>query len=612
MIKGFVKKLLKVDLSTGKMEELPLDEEIAKSFLGGAGYCVKYLYPLINKHTDPLGPENVLMFMNGPFCGSNIPTSGRFTVCAKSPYTGLWGEANCGGYFGPELKKAGYDGLIFTGASENPVYLEITENGNSLKDAQDLWGKGIFETSKILKERSGSDLARIACIGPAGENLVKFATIASEDKAAGRTGMGAVMGSKNLKAISIKAKKRQYEPADPEAYKEIVKTVIENVNSSFTSQMFGMLGTGGGVDKYNLEGELPIKYWTQGTWEGAFNISGATASEQLFTRQYPCFSCPIGCAHKAQVKEGEYKTEIELESPEYETIVSFGSLILNDDLGAIVKANELCNDYGIDTISGGSAIAFIYYLFNKGKLKSEDIGNLEPNWGDIKSALELIKKIAFREDIGDTLAEGSNAVGKKFGIPQDEIATTLGMEVPYHDLRHTYGMAIGYAVGTTRGPCHCACDIYYILLGLPYEDLGIKFIDRQSEDEDMAENCAIAYDYRAFYNSLVMCLFCSPPPSKIIDLVKTSTGLDFDIDKLKEMGERIYTMKRLFNLKMGLTPDDEVLPKILLKPLSDGGSAGKSPNFEQLKQLYYNFRTFDPETGYPSQEKLKKLGLDDL
>lgn len=611
-IKGFLGKLLEVNLTTKDIKEIPLDEGIAKDFMGATGYSVRYLYDYIEEETDPLGAENILMFMTGPLCLSNAPTSGRFTVCSKSPYTGIWGEANCGGYFGPELKKAGYDGIIIRGVSDNPVFINITEENVEIKDASHLWGKGTLDTHEIIKEKSGSNLTRVACIGPAGENLVKFATIASEEKAAGRTGMGAVMGSKKLKAIAVRGPKRKFEAAEPEIFKEAVKDMIENVNNSFTTQMFGMLGTPGGVDKYNMEGELPIKYWTKGKWDGAFNISGATASEMIYTKQYPCYSCPIGCVHKASVDEGKYAIEGEVEAPEYETIVSFGSLILNDDLKSIVKANTLCNDYGIDTISGGSTIAFVYYLYNNDKIGSDDLDGLEPEWGEIEPALEMIKKIAFREGFGDTLAEGSNAVGKKFGISQDEIATAIGQEVPYHDLRHTWGMALAYSVGTTRGPCHCACDMYMILLGLPFQDLGIELIDKYTDDEKMAKNCALTYNYRALYNSLVLCLFCNPPPDMVARIIETATGLDFDIEKIKIIGERIYTMKRLFNLKMGLTPEEEKLPRILLEPLEEGGSAGKSPDFEKLKKLYFNVRDWDLETGYPSQEKLEDLDLENL
>jgi len=612
-MKGFVGKLLVVNLSSKEISEESIDDSIAEKFLGGAGYACRYLYDKIDKDTDPLSPDNILMFMTGIFCGSNVPTSGRFVVCAKSPLTGIWGESNCGGFFGPELRKTGFDGIVIKGASENPVYLEINENGAEIKDASSLWGKGIFETSKVLKEKSGSQLTRVACIGQAGENLVKFAIIGSEEKAAGRTGMGAVMGSKKLKAITIRGAKRKYETAEPEEFKEAVKAATDNLMSSFATQMMGSLGTSGVVDMYNASGELPIKYWTLGTWEAAFNISGATAFEKVFSGSFPCFACPIGCAKRAVIKEGEYKTDNEIEAAEYETVAGFGSMLLNDNLEAIQKANYLCNDYGIDTISGSSTIAFIYYLFNNGKINSDDINGLDPKWGEITPALELIKMIAFKEGIGDVMAEGSDKVGQKFNIPQDEIATVYGMEIPYHDLRRMFGMAVSYALATPRGPCHTSCDPYYVLLGIPLDEFGIKStVDWYQDDAAMAEYCARIQDYRAIYSSLIVCSFANQPPTMILDMLTKAAGLNLTMEDFKILGERIYMIKRLFNLKMGITPADDRLPKIVLNPVNEGGSAGKTPNFEQLKEGYYKYRTFDSKTGYPKQDKLEKLGLDNL
>ncbi|TET59211.1 MAG: aldehyde ferredoxin oxidoreductase [Promethearchaeota archaeon] len=612
-LKGFTGKLLIVNLTNQEISEELLNEEIAKDFLGGAGYCCRYLYDHIDKETNPLSPDNILMFMTGPFCGSTIPTSGRFVVCAKSPYTGIWGESNCGGYFGPELKKAGYDGIIIKGASEKPIYLEVTENEAKIKDASSLWGKGINETSNILKEQSGSNLTRIACIGQAGENLIKFAIIASEEKAAGRTGMGAVMGSKKLKAITVRGKKRQYEAADFENFKQSVQKALTEINQSFTSKMYGDIGTSAGIDLWNSTGEIPKKYWTYGDeWEGAYNISGMTALEKTVTRKYPCFSCPIGCAKKAVVKTGEYKTDGEVEAPEYEALAGFGSMILNDNIESIVRANVLCNDYGIDTISCSSIIALIYYLYDSGKISPEQIDGLNPKWGDIKPALEMIEKISIREGIGDLLAEGSDAIGKQFNINQDEIATVYGMEVPYHDLRSNFGMAIAYAIAAPRGPCHNSCDMCTILLGTPLEEFGIETIDKFKDDSEMAIMSARAQDYRALYSSLIMCVFANPLPSIIAELVQTAIGLKCDIERLKIYGERIFMIKRMFNLKMGISPKDDRLPKILLNPLEGTECAGKSPDFEQLKKEYYKYRQWDIETGIFKQEDLKRLGLGDL
>jgi aldehyde:ferredoxin oxidoreductase len=491
ILKGFVGKILTVNLISKEISEEFLDDKIARAFLGGAGYCCRYLYDYIDEDTDPLSPDNILMFMTGPFCGSNIPTSGRFVVCAKSPYTGIWGESNCGGYFGPELKKAGYDGIIIKGASENPVYLEITENLSKIKDASSLWGKGILETSKVLKEQSGSPLTRVACIGQAGENLVKYAIVASEEKAAGRTGMGAVMGSKKLKAITVRGKKRQFEVAEPENFRKSSQKALNDVSKAFNSRMYSDIGTTAGIDMWNFTGELPKQYWTYGDeWEGAYNISGATAAEKIVTRKYPCFSCPIGCAKKAIVKSGEYKTDGEVESPEVEAIEGFGSQILNDNLESIVRANVICNDYGIDTISSSSIIALLYYLYDNGKINSKNLDGLNLKWGDIKPALEILRKISLRQGIGDLLADGSNAVGKEFNIDQDEIATVYGMEVPYHDLRANFGMAIAYAVAAPRGPCHNTCDMCTISLGIPLEEYGITTVERHKDDTEMAIMCA--------------------------------------------------------------------------------------------------------------------------
>ncbi|MFX0039343.1 MAG: aldehyde ferredoxin oxidoreductase family protein [Promethearchaeota archaeon] len=605
-------KLLVINLNNNNVKEEPLDEQIAKNFLGGAGYCCKYLYNKLDKDTDPLSPENILMFMTGPFCGSNVPTSGRFVVCAKSPLTGIWGESNCGGFFGPELKKAGYDGIIIKGCSNTPVYIEITNSDVKIKDATKLWGKGIFETSKILKESLSSDFTRVACIGPAGENLVKYAIIASEDKAAGRTGMGAVMGSKKLKAIAVRGAKIPYTAINPEKFKVAIKNATNHIKESYITEVFGRFGTSGTIDTANAYGDLPIKYWTLGKWDKAYKISGVTAIENIFTKKYHCFSCPIGCAHKAMVNEGDYKTEHEIEAAELETVVGFGSLILNDNLESIQKANYLCNDYGIDTISGSSTIAFIYYIFNNQRIKSEDIDGLEPKWGNIDVALKMIKKIAYREGIGNILADGSDTVGKHFNISQDEVATVYGMEVPYHDLRHIYGMAVAYALGTPRGPCHESCDMFLLMFGSQLESYGIKMLEWKRDDKEMAIISALTQDYRAIYNSMILCNMTSLTPEILIDLINSGLGLNLNLAEFKKLGERIYMIKRLFNLKMGISPNDDRLPQILLNPVNEGGTAGKSPNFAKLKNAYYKYRTFDIVTGYPDQKKLKTLGLDNL
>jgi aldehyde:ferredoxin oxidoreductase len=603
-MKGFRGKILVVDLSQKTIVSEKLNTEIANNFLGGAGYAVRYLYDLVEKDTNPLGPDNPLFFMTGPLTGTTAPSTGRWVVCAKSPLTNIWGESNCGGFFGAELKFSGFDGILVKGASDTPVYVHVSNDVQELRDASHLWGLGIYETHQELKR---NNQVKVACIGPAGENCVKYAIVASEERAAGRTGMGAVMGSKKLKAITVKGKNRKIDMANPEAFKEWASKTREAVMSVFTSEMFQDLGTSGAVDMYNYRGELPVKYWMKGEFDGAENISGATMKETILLRNRHCFGCPIGCGRVIQVKEGKYKTP-EVEGPEYETIAGFGSLICNDNLEAIARANYLCNDLGIDTISTSSVVALVYSLFDKGIVTVKDLDGINPVWGNPDALLKFISKIAFKEGIGNILAEGTHAVGNKFQVDPDDIATVDGLEVTYHDLRSCFGMAIAYAAGP-RGPCHGACDMYQTSLGQPFPELDIVSPDQYDESATMTDACARLQDYRAFYTTVIMCIFSNPSPSSIGMLLTHATGLDIGIPEIKKIGERVLTMKRLFNVKMGLTADWDRLPSLLTNPLSEGGAAGKSPDWRKMLTQFYEFRKWDPTTGIPCKEKLEELGL---
>ena len=612
MLKGFKGVILKVDLTTKKIEKEPLNQDIASNFLGGAGYACRELYDAIDKETDPLSPDNILMIMTGPLCGTFAPNTGRWVICSKSPYTGFWGESNCGSFFGAEIKKAGYDGIKIIGSSDEPVYLEIKDDQVALKDASFLWGKGTFFTAQKLKELFGDEKAYVACIGQAGENLVKYANIVSEQRAAGRTGMGAILGSKRLKAIIVKGTTIKLEINDEVKLKEAIMQARKTVNSSIATRMFAELGTSGGLDMYNVSGELPVKYFTKSNWSNAYKISGATMAETILVSNRFCHSCMIGCGRRVVIKEGKYKTG-EIEGPEYETLVSFGALNLNDELEAIVHINNKCFEYGIDTISTGSIIACLNLHYELKNIDSKDIDGLVPEWGSINFIEKILEKIVFREGIGDILAEGSDAFAKRFGISQEEIATVLGLEVTFHDLRSNYGMAIAYGMGGAhKGPSHNLCDPYYTLLGVPLDEIGMKFIDKYTDDEKMAEYCSIDMDYRALYSSMIMCSFCNPLPSENAAMLEHATGIKFGLDEVKLYGERILTMKRMFNIKMGLTSYHDRLPEILMRPLKEGGSAGKTPDFEKLKQLFYKYKDWNPDTGKPNDTKLKELGLDSL
>ncbi|MFW9941059.1 MAG: aldehyde ferredoxin oxidoreductase family protein [Candidatus Thorarchaeota archaeon] len=611
MFYAFKGKLLSINLTTKEIFTEPLIEDIAKDYLGGAGYACRYLYDRLDKSTVPLSPENIILIMTGPLMGTFAPNTGRWVICSKSPYTGIWGESNCGSWFGAEVKKAGYDGILISGASSVPVYLEINGDDVNIKDAVFLWGKGTYDTTKKLKEVFGNQKAKVACIGQAGENLVKFANIISEERAAGRTGMGAIFGAKKLKGIVVKGNDTTLEVANEKKLKVVINEAREYVKSAISTEALKLFGTSSGLDLYNITGELDIKYFTQSKWDKASNISGITMAKKILVKNRYCHSCVIGCGRRVAIKRGEFKTD-EIEGPEYETLVSYGSLLLNDDLESIVYMNKKCFDYGIDTISSGGVIACLTHHYHLGNISSEKIDGIKPEWGNIKIAEKILEKIVYRNGIGNILAEGSNHLAKKFNISQDEIATVNGLEVTYHDLRSNYGMAIAYGIGGAhKGPSHNLCDMYFVLMGIPFEEIGAPTVtlDKYSDNKEMAKTCSLIMDYRALYSSIIMCSFCNPLPSQVAALIEYATGLKFGLNEIKTYGERILNMKRMFNVKMGLTSVDDRLPEILLKPFSTGGSTGRSPNFEKLKKEFYNYREWDLKTGKPSEKKRSSLKI---
>jgi aldehyde:ferredoxin oxidoreductase len=605
---GFTGKILKINLSKNTIQPISLNMDIANAFLGGAGYACRYLISKLDKSTIPLSEENILMIMNGPLALTRAPSVGRFVICSKSPYTGLWGESNCGGVFGVELKKAGYDGLIIEGKSDNPVYIEIINGDIQIQDASYLWGLGIKKTRRSLKK--GSESFKVLCIGQAGENLVKYANINAEGRSAGRTGMGAIMGSKNLKAIVVNGTDFKPRLSDPERFKESCKKAISYILKSSITQILRGMGTSAGILGSYSVGDLPIKYWSKGRWDNVQKISGESLNTNLLLKNKSCYGCSIGCGRIIKIDNREYNVPI-CEGPEYETIAGFGSMILNDDLESIAIANDMCNDYGLDTISTSGVISLLYHIYNK---KNVDLEGLSLKWGFSEPLLPLITSIAFRNGIGDLLAEGSYETGKDFGLSEDEIAIVNKLEVPYHDLRYCYGMALTYAF-SPRGACHTTADAFKVLrhdINIDFSELGIKKVPMNSNQEDIVKGTILLQDYRSIYSSLISCFFSNPPPRLILDLINYSMGYNYTMEDIKKMGERIFTLKRLFNIKMGLTSIRDYIPKILLKPLSEGPIEKRVPDFDKLKYIYYLLRNWDSKSGMPKMNKLEYLGLDKL
>ncbi len=613
VIFGFTGVLLNVNLSQDKISFEPINRDYTIDFLGGAGYACRYLIDKVDKDLDGLSSHNSIMIMNGPFTLTGAPSSNRFVICSKSPYTGLWGEANCGGTFGPELKKAGFDGIIITGKSDEPVYLQIINDKVNLCDAGKFWGKGIKETRIKLKELLELPKSKVLCIGQAGENQVKYANVNAEGRSAGRTGMGAIFGSKNLKAIIVKGDRFKPKIYSPHQFKASIKKTLHSILNSNITQILRDMGTSAGVmGAYSL-GDIPIKYWSKGEWNGILDISGETLKKQFLIKNKSCYGCSIGCGRIINILNRNYDVPF-CEGPEYETIAGFGSMILNNDLESISIANDMCNDYGLDTISTSGSISLLYDLYNKGIIDKEQVDDLNLSWGQADSMLALIKKTTFKEGIGKILAEGSNAVGVKFNISSDNIATVNKLEVPYHDLRFCHGMAITYAF-SPRGACHTSADGFKVLrssVEIDFSSLGIEKVDMNSNNDKMIKGTIILQDYRSLYSSLISCFFANPPPEYMIELINNLLGSKLNIESTKMLGERIFTLKRLFNIKMGIKPVNDTIPEILLTPLKEGPLRGLSPEFNKMKKIYYGLRDWNENTGKPNFRTIKRLGLSNL
>ena len=612
---GYTGKILEIDLRTGKVEKTSVPEEDQREFLGGSGLAAKIFFDLFDTRVNPLSPENPLMVMNGPVVGTQFPGTSRFAVCGKSPLTGIWGEGTCGGNFGPELKFAGIDGIIFKGASSIPVYLVIEDDKIEIRDAKDLWGMDNYDLTDLLKERHGKERKpKVLSIGPAGENLVRFAAICN-DKGdfIGRTGMGALMGSKKLKALVVKGTKK-VEISYPEEYTTLRKLLIAKSRDAVVGQSFRSMGTDAGMDLGMVTGDVPIKNWTIGEdLELSANLGGPSLTEKYLTRNHACSFCPIACKRMVKVDDGPFKT-VEGPGPEYETCATFGTLIVNDDLAGVIKANEWCNRYGLDTISSGATIAFAMEAYEKGLMTKKDTDGIDLTWGNIAGGIELLHKIARKEGIGAVLAEGSREAAKRLGKGAEEFSVEVtGLEAPMHDPRGFHGMGLAYMT-SIRGACH----LMHLSLGVEqgitaYPEAGFQenYVGQTSEGK--AEMVKLCEDLGIPCNSLVICEFVAWTLSAndLAEMVRVTTGFDFTLKDLLACGERAWLLKRGLGNMMGVRSKDDKLPKRILAPLKEGAAAGSVPDVEKLLREDYKIRGLDEE-GKPKKEVLIKAGLGDL
>lgn len=605
---GYMGKLLVVDLTRGELLDEPLDPTWAHDFVGGAGYAARYLYDELGPDTDALGPDNTLMFMTGPLVGTRAPSCGRHEVCAISPLTGIWGESNSGGFWGAELKFSGYDGIVIRGRSETPVWLSIIDGQSpSLHDAAGLWGLDTYETQQRLRDEMEDQKLRVASIGPAGENLVLYAAIMNDHgRAAGRTGMGAVMGSKNLKAIAVRGRQR-VPLAEKESFRLTAGQALQTVMDDISSQVYNQMGTASFVDMSMMWGNMPNKYWSQAQFDEATNLSGVAMMETILSRSVPCYGCAVACGREVTLKDTPYGVGV-VDGPEYETVAMLGSQLLVDDLPGVAYAGHLCNRYGLDTVSAGSSIALAYLLYDRGFITSADTGGLPLRWGDIDVAHTLLEMIAQRQGFGSILADGVKRISARYQA-EDLAVHVNGLEPAAHDPRALSGMAVIYAT-SPRGACHMQGDMYAVDMGLTLPEVGIHPSGR-FKTRGKSKVAAKVQDWRTLYNSAIMCAFVNPTAPVLVKLLSEATGWSSDIVWWQRTGERIFNLKRAFNNRLGVRRGNDRLPERFFVPMSNG-SRGRTPRMEMLLEEYYACREWDWETGKPSPDKLISLGLPEI
>ncbi|MFN3762661.1 MAG: aldehyde ferredoxin oxidoreductase family protein [Anaerolineae bacterium] len=597
--------MLFVNLSTGEIAVETPPEEVYRRYLGGYGLGAWVLSERIPPGADPLGPENVIGFLPGLLTGSGALFGGRFMVCARSPLTGAWGDSNCGGNFGPALRGTGYDGIFVTGRAQRPVYLYLDGERAEIRDAADLWGLDSYATQERVREILAEPKARVLCIGPAGERGVKMAAVMNDHgRAAGRTGMGAVMGAKNLKAIALRGT-AQVPLADPEGFKAAVREANAAVSEDMAAEALRLAGTAGYVDMALMFGDLPIRNWRLGEWEEAGNLSGVLLTDQYLNRRMACYRCPIACGRETRAPR--YGLE-KVDGPEYETIGALGTMLMIADLEAVIYAGHLCNVYGLDTISTGGTIALACELMEQGILTPADTGGLDLRFGDAETVHRLILMIALREGFGDVLAEGSAALAARYGVPERAVVVNR-LEVPMHDPRAFVGMAVTYAL-SPRGACHMEGDMYGVDTGQgPAVELGILPGDRFEMTEEKGRIAARQQAWRNLYNAMILCQFQNPGVERVRAALSAATGWDLSPEDLLEAGKRIVTLKRVLNMRRGLTRADDRLPAPLLEPLETGGAAGVVPDLAVLLAGAYAEYGWDPQTGAPTEAALAAAGL---
>jgi aldehyde:ferredoxin oxidoreductase len=615
MAGGFHNRILRVDLSAHQISLEEPGENLFRTYLGGWGLIAHYLLKETQPGIDPLGPDNLLIFAPGVVTGAPLGGSGRNAVGAKSPLNGGFGEGDVGGFWGAELKRAGWDAIIVSGQAEKPVYLWVKDDQVEIRDADNLWGKETAEVERILREELGDERIRVCQCGPAGENLVRYACVINDvNRAAGRTGLGAVMGSKRLKAVAVRGT-GQVELADRAKVREIARWLSDNV-----MELVGDMhdhGTDGGLIDLSESGALPTRNFQQGSFEGAEKLTGETMTNTILTGRDNCFACPVYCKRKVRVT-GRYEVDPIYGGPEYETAGALGSCCGIDDLEAVSYGNQLCNAYGIDTISMGTSIAWAMECFERGLLTTEDTGGLELHFGNTDAMITLVEQVAHREGFGDLLAEGSLRAARKIGRGTEKYAMQVkGQEMPMHEPRIRFAQDLGYATSPTGADhMHNVWDGAYESEGKAIRDMRrLGVLETMPADYLGPDKVRLAkYDitWQIFWNCVGLCMFMPYDKEQMRDIVQGVTGWNSSLFELMKVGERAMAMSRAYNYREGLTAKDDVAHWRFSTPFESGPLKGvKIPAEDIAKalELYYEMNGWDKETGAPTAGTLYELGV---
>jgi aldehyde:ferredoxin oxidoreductase len=615
MARGYMGKILNVDLSQGTIAEEALDEKLCREYIGGYGLGAKLLYDRMPPGADPLGPDNILGLLTGPLTGTPAIIGSRFVAVAKSPNTGTWGDANCGGYFGPQMKFAGVDVVLLYGISPKPVYLYIEDGKAELRDASDLWGLNVSDLEDLLKERHGEE-AEVASIGVAGEKMSLTACIMNDkERAAGRSGLGAVMGSKKVKAVVVKGS-LPVPMADEARINELRRTYLRQRQGAYDG--LHDYGTCGITSDSAQSGDSPVKNWggsgvVDFPRERSDKLGGEANVSLPEYKRYGCWRCPIACGGKVRQASGKYaleKNDGVGHKPEYETLCMFGTNLLNDDLASIVKINEICNNAGLDTISVGATVGYAIECYENGLLTREQTGGMELTWGNAEGIVAITEQISRREGFGEILADGIKVAWEKLGKIGTEFAMHVGgEEVPAHDPKFTPGLATTYLLDATPARHTQGGEL------IQPPDLNLKEQDKYTYTGS-AENHWKLVNTVHVVNAAGLCIFgyMSYPIDSLPQQLAAVTGWDMDMDEIYETGLRIGTIRHAFNLREGHNPLARNVPGRLIgqPPLSKGNVKGITVDHKTLNKEYLELSGWDVHTSIPTEESLRKLGMDSL